>query len=128
MTKNYRMMGPSDSERISMICSAVLIQSTRVTDRRKDGRTDRLNRRSIGPIRAIACMLSRVKTERIFNGVIESGRFGTMMTKAGFMGCSRTVQQINYFIDIKISLQLHTALVTLPSNYQLGLRDESLFT
>jgi len=31
------MMGLLDSERISMICSAVLIQSTRVTDRRTDG-------------------------------------------------------------------------------------------
>ena len=34
------MMGLSDSERISMIRSAVLIQHTRVTDGRTDGRTD----------------------------------------------------------------------------------------
>jgi len=33
------MMGLSDRERISMIRSAVLIQTTRVTDRRTDGRT-----------------------------------------------------------------------------------------
>ena len=31
------MMGLSDSERISMICSTVLIQYTRVTDGRTDG-------------------------------------------------------------------------------------------
>jgi len=37
------MMGLSDSERISMIRSAVLIQYTRVTDRRTDGRTDGIN-------------------------------------------------------------------------------------
>ena len=34
------MMVLSYSERISMIRSAVLIQSTRVTDRQTDGRTD----------------------------------------------------------------------------------------
>jgi len=33
-------MGLSDSERISMIRSALLIQYTRVTDRRTDGRTE----------------------------------------------------------------------------------------
>jgi len=32
------MMGLSDGERISMIRSAVLMQYTRVTDRRRDGR------------------------------------------------------------------------------------------
>jgi len=47
------MMGLSDSERISMIRSAVLIQYTRVTD----GRTE-----LAWHIRAIAHMLSRVKT------------------------------------------------------------------
>jgi len=44
-------MGLSDSERISMICWAVLIQSTRVTyrqtDSRTDGRKDRRNCRGI---------------------------------------------------------------------------------
>ena len=50
VTKNYRMMGLSDCERISMICSA---QSTRVTDGRGHGIY----------IRAIAYMLSRVKTK-----------------------------------------------------------------
>ena len=34
------MMGLSDGERISMICSAVLIQITRVTNRRTDRQTD----------------------------------------------------------------------------------------
>jgi len=34
------MMGLSDSERISMMPSAVLTQSTRVTDRRTDGHTE----------------------------------------------------------------------------------------
>jgi len=36
------MMGLSDSERVSMIRSAVLIQYTRVTDGRTDGRTDEI--------------------------------------------------------------------------------------
>jgi len=43
VTKNYRMTGLSDSERNSMICSAVLIKSTRVTDGRTYRRTDRRN-------------------------------------------------------------------------------------
>jgi len=34
------MIGLSDSENISMICSAVLIQSTRVTDGQTRGQTD----------------------------------------------------------------------------------------
>jgi len=34
------MLGLLDGERISMICSAVLTQYTRVTDGRTDGRTD----------------------------------------------------------------------------------------
>jgi len=45
------MMGLSDGERILMLRSAVLIQSMRVTDRR-----------NFRGIRAIAYMLSRVKT------------------------------------------------------------------
>jgi len=40
-SRKTRMMGLSDSERILMICSAVWIQCTRVTDRRTDKRTDR---------------------------------------------------------------------------------------
>ena len=55
------MMGLSDGERISMIRSAVLIQYTRVSDGRTDGRTDA---ELAWHIRAIAYMLSRVKTER----------------------------------------------------------------
>jgi len=51
------MMGLSEGERISMIRSAILIQYTRVTDRRTDGRT-------AWHIRATAYMLSRVKTIR----------------------------------------------------------------
>ena len=54
------MLGLSDGERISMIRSAVLTQYTRVTDRRTDGRTDGIG---VAYIRAIAYMLSRVKTE-----------------------------------------------------------------
>ena len=38
--RKTRIMGLSDGERISMIHSAVLIQSTRVTDGRTDGQTD----------------------------------------------------------------------------------------
>jgi len=57
--RKTRMLGLSDGERISMIRSTVLTQYTRVTDRRTDGRTDRRNWRGI---RAIAYMLSRVKT------------------------------------------------------------------
>jgi len=57
------MMGLSDSERMSMIRSAVLIQYTRVTDgqtdRRSDGQTDGRNWRGI---RAIA---SHVKTRMV---------------------------------------------------------------
>jgi len=49
-------MGLSDSERISMIRSAVLIQYTRVTDRQTDRQTE-----LAWHIRAIAYMLSRVK-------------------------------------------------------------------
>ena len=41
------MTGLSNSERISMICSAVLIQSTRVTNEQIDGQTDRRNWRGI---------------------------------------------------------------------------------
>jgi len=51
------MMGLSEGERISMIHSAVLIQYTRVTDRRTDGI-------GVAYIRAIAYMLSRVKSVR----------------------------------------------------------------
>ena len=51
-----RMMVLSDGERISMIRSAVLIQYTRVTDRRTDGWTE-----LAWHIRAIAYMPSRVK-------------------------------------------------------------------
>ena len=52
------MMGLPDGERISMILSAVLPQSTRVTD----GRTE-----LAWHIRAIAYMLSRVKIVRILH-------------------------------------------------------------
>jgi len=52
------MMALSDSERILMIRSAVLIQYTRVTDRWTDGRTE-----LAWHIRAIAYMLSRVKIQ-----------------------------------------------------------------
>jgi len=53
------MLGLSDSERISMIHSAVLIQYTRVTDRRTDGRTD-----GIGvAYTRYSYMLSRVKID-----------------------------------------------------------------
>jgi len=45
--RKTRMMGLSDSERISMICSAILIQSTRVTDVQTDRQTDGRNCRSI---------------------------------------------------------------------------------
>ena len=54
------MMGLSDGERISMIHSAILIQYTRVTDRRTNGRTDRQTELA-WHICAIAYMLSRVK-------------------------------------------------------------------
>jgi len=57
MTKKTRMSGLSDSERISMICLAVLIQITRVTDRWTDGQTE-----LAWHIRTIAYMLSRVKS------------------------------------------------------------------
>jgi len=53
------MMGLSDSERILMIRSAILIQYPHVTDRRTDGRTE-----LAWHIRAIAYMLSRVKRDR----------------------------------------------------------------
>jgi len=52
------MLGLSDGKRISMIRSAVLTQYTRVTDRRTDRRKSEL----AWHIRAIAYMLSRVKT------------------------------------------------------------------
>ena len=51
--ENYRITGLSDSERISMICSAVLIKSTRVTD----GRTYRLTETELPyHIRTVAYM------------------------------------------------------------------------
>ena len=56
------MIGLSESERISMIRSAVLTQYTRVTDRRTDGRTE-----LAWHIRAVAYMLSRVKNATINN-------------------------------------------------------------
>jgi len=59
--RKTRMMGLSDSERISMMRSAVLIQYTRVPD----GRTDRQTELA-WHIRAIAYMLSRVKITRLF--------------------------------------------------------------
>ena len=55
------MMGLSESEIISMIRSAVLIQYTRVTDRQTDRQTDGQTELA-WHIRAIAYMLSRVKT------------------------------------------------------------------
>ena len=51
------MMGLSDSERISMMRSAVLTQSTRVTDRQTE---------LAWHIRAIAYILSRVKIVRLY--------------------------------------------------------------
>ena len=54
-------MGLSDGERNSMIRSAVLIQYTRVTDRRTDRRME-----LAWHIRAIAYMLSRVKMMKVF--------------------------------------------------------------
>jgi len=56
------MMGLSEVERISMIRSAVLIQYTRVTDARSDGRME-----LAWHILAIAYMLSRVKTGTVIN-------------------------------------------------------------
>ena len=53
------MMGLSDSERISVTGSSVLIQYTRVTDGRTDGQTDK-HTELAWHIRAIE--LSRVKT------------------------------------------------------------------
>ena len=49
--RKTRRMGLSDGERISMICSAVLTQSTRVTDGRTDRQTELAWHR---PIRAMA--------------------------------------------------------------------------
>jgi len=60
-------MGLSDSERISMIRSAVLIQYTRVTDGQTDGRTDGQTELA-WHIRAIAYMLSRVKSRLVAQG------------------------------------------------------------
>ena len=45
--RKTRMMGLSDNERISTVFSAVLTQSTRVTERQTDGRTDGRNCRGI---------------------------------------------------------------------------------
>jgi len=59
--RKTRMMGLSDSEGISMICSAVLIQYTRVTDGRTDRQTDRRTD-GIGVAYTRYSMLSRVKT------------------------------------------------------------------
>ena len=55
-------MGLSDSERISMIRSAVLIQYTRVTDGQTDGRTE-----LAWHIGAIACMyvIAHNKTKKV---------------------------------------------------------------
>jgi len=53
-------MGLSDSERISMICLAILTQSMRVMDGRTDGQTDRQTELP-WHIHAIAYMLSRIK-------------------------------------------------------------------
>jgi len=58
--RKTRMIGLSDGEIISMICSAVLVQYTRVTDRQTDGQTDGQTKLA-WHIRAIAYMLSRVK-------------------------------------------------------------------
>ena len=54
------MMSLSDTERISMMRSAVLIQSTHVTDTQTDGQTDRQTE-LVWHIRAIAYMLSCIK-------------------------------------------------------------------
>ena len=53
--RKTRMMGLSDSERISMMRSAVLTQSTRVTDGQTDGRQTEL----AWHIRAIAYAVAR---------------------------------------------------------------------
>jgi len=55
-------MGLSCGERISMIRSAVLIQYTRVTDRRTDGRTDRIG---VAYTRYSILLLSLVITENV---------------------------------------------------------------
>ena len=65
--RKTRMLGLSDGERISMIRSAVLTQYTRVTDRRTDGQTE-----LAWHIRAIAYMLSRVKTTHRREGRLEN--------------------------------------------------------
>jgi len=62
------MMGPSDSERISMTRSAVLIQYTRVTDGQTDEQTG-----LAWHIRAIAYMLSRVKNKSLINLLTVAG-------------------------------------------------------
>jgi len=56
------MMGLPDSEIISMICSSVLISNARVTDRQTELPWHR---------RAIAYVLSRVKTEKMMYKVVE---------------------------------------------------------
>jgi len=84
------MMGLSDSERISMIRSAVLMQYTRVTD----GQTDRQTELA-WHIRAIAYMLSRVKIGKTY----ELGKFllRVMKKKSG------ELRSTNY-------LELHVSL------------------
>ena len=70
--RKTRMMGLSDSERISMIRSAVLIQYTRVTDRQTDGQSE-----LAWHIRAIAYMLSHVTltiARLFFPSLTSSGR------------------------------------------------------
>jgi len=66
------MMGLSDGERISMIRSAVLIQHTRVTDRRTDRQTDGIGvavaytRYSIYAVARKNCVTSFVKIGHCF--------------------------------------------------------------
>ena len=73
------MMGLSDSERISMMFSAVLIQYMRVhaCDRQTDGQTE-----LAWHIRDIAYMLSRGKTEfRLIGGcMMHADNFPTFTT------------------------------------------------
>jgi len=78
-------MGLSDSERISMIRSAVLIQYTR--DRQTDGRTDRRTD-GIGVAYTRYSMLSRVKKEKA-----RTALNGTPMTELRNATCHST--QVN---------------------------------
>jgi len=98
--RKTRMMGLSESERISMICSAVLIQSTRVTDGQTDGIAVAYTRYSI-------CAVARKNCRQV-----------TACDNDGWQRCS-----LNGKMDAKSRILVSVELWSTASKFQRPLWD-----